>query len=91
VQLSDAPYPHLFVTRGAVDLEGVGTLGPGDAARLTDAGGLRVTATEPAESLAWEMYAALAARAIRPRRRSEGESVTACTVNLHPAHPAERG
>jgi quercetin 2,3-dioxygenase len=60
VQLPDAPYLHLFVTRGAVDLEGVGALGPGDAARLTAAGGRRVAAAQPAEILAWEMHADLA-------------------------------
>lgn len=60
VHLPDAPYLHVFVTRGAVDLEGVGALGQGDAARLTAAGGRRVTATEPAEILAWEMHATFA-------------------------------
>ena len=59
VQLPEAPYLHVFVTRGTVELEGVGALGPGDAARLTAAGGRRVTAAEPAEVLAWEMHAAL--------------------------------
>jgi quercetin 2,3-dioxygenase len=59
VQLPDAPYLHLFTARGAVDLEGAGALGPGDAARLTATGGRRVTATQPAEILVWEMHAAL--------------------------------
>ena len=59
VQLPDAPYVHVFVTRGAVDLEGVGVLGTGDAARLTAAGSRRVAAREPAEILAWEMHADL--------------------------------
>jgi len=58
-QLPDAPYLHLFVTRGTVDLEGVGALGPGDAARLTATGERRIAATEPAEILAWEMHTAL--------------------------------
>jgi quercetin 2,3-dioxygenase len=61
VELPDAPYLHLFVPRGAVELEGTGTLGTGDAVRFTAVGGQRVTATEPAEILVWEMHATLAA------------------------------
>ncbi|WP_433244407.1 pirin family protein [Streptosporangium sp. CA-135522] len=61
VQLPEAPFLHLFVPRGTVDLEGAGTLGTGDAVRFTATGGQRVTATEPAEVLVWEMHAALAA------------------------------
>lgn len=59
VQLPQAPYLHLFVPRGAVSLEGAGELLEGDAARLTATGGQRVTATEPAEILLWEMHAGL--------------------------------
>lgn len=59
VQLPDAPYLHLFVPRGEVTLEGSGALGTGDAARFTATGGQRVTATEPAELLVWEMHAGL--------------------------------
>ena len=59
VQLPPAPYLHLFVPRGAVNLEGAGELRQGDAARLTATGGQRVTATEPAEILLWEMHAGL--------------------------------
>jgi redox-sensitive bicupin YhaK (pirin superfamily) len=59
VQLPDAPYLHLFVPRGAVNLEGAGPLGAGDAVRFTATGGQRLTATEPAEILVWEMHAAL--------------------------------
>ena len=61
VQLPDAPFLHLFVARGAVVLEGMGPLSTGDAVRFTDIGGQRVTATEPAEVLVWEMHATLAA------------------------------
>ena len=61
VTLPDAPYLHLFVPRGAVGLEGAGALGEGDAVRFTATGGQRVTATEPAEVLVWEMHASLAA------------------------------
>ena len=60
VQLPDAPFLHLFVARGAVVLEGAGALATGDAVRFTDIGGQRVTATEPAEVLVWEMHATLA-------------------------------
>ncbi|MCI4061261.1 pirin family protein [Micromonospora sp. R77] len=63
VQLPDAPYLHLFVPRGAVTLEGTGPLGAGDAVRFTATGGQRVTATEPAEILAWEMHATLSDQA----------------------------
>ncbi|MFD9738790.1 pirin family protein [Umezawaea sp. NPDC059074] len=60
VELPDAPYLHLFVARGAVTLEGAGNLAEGDAVRFTATGGQRVTATEPAEVLVWEMHATLA-------------------------------
>jgi quercetin 2,3-dioxygenase len=59
VQLPEAPFLHLFVPRGSVSLEGAGTLGTGDAVRFTATGGQRVTATEPAEILVWEMHATL--------------------------------
>ena len=58
VQLPEAPFVHLFVPRGSVELEGAGTLTAGDAARIT-VGGRRVTASEPSEILAWEMHATL--------------------------------
>ena len=55
-----AAFVHLFVARGAVDLEGTGPLGTGDAARMTAAGGQRVTAAAGgAEVLVWEMAARL--------------------------------
>ena len=58
--LPEAPYVHVFVARGGVDLEGVGELAQGDAVRLTDSGGRRISALpgEPAEVLVWEMHAA---------------------------------
>lgn len=59
VDLQRAPYLHLFVARGAVDVAEVGGLGEGDAARFTDADGSRVTAREPSELLIWEMHAGL--------------------------------
>ncbi|MDQ4020539.1 MAG: pirin family protein [Actinomycetota bacterium] len=61
VELPAAAFVHLFVARGAVDLEGTGPLDTGDAARMTAAGGQRVTAgTKGAEVLVWEMAARLA-------------------------------
>ncbi len=59
VTLPEAPYLHLFVARGGVDLEGTGRLATGDAVRFTATGGQSVTALEPAEVLVWEMHAAL--------------------------------
>jgi len=55
-QVSDAPKAHLFVARGALDLEGTGVMGRGDAVRLTAAGSRRLTAdgTAGAEVLIWE-------------------------------------
>ena len=61
VELPEAPFLHLFVPRGSVSLEGAGALGTGDAVRFTATGGQKVTATEPAEILVWEMHATLAA------------------------------
>jgi quercetin 2,3-dioxygenase len=60
VTLPDAPYVHLFVPRGSVELEGAGRLAEGDAVRLTGVGGQRVSATEAAEILVWEMHASIA-------------------------------
>jgi hypothetical protein len=61
VTLPEAPYVHLFVARGSVELEGGGPLSAGDAVRITASDGRRVTATADAEILAWEMHARLAA------------------------------
>ena len=61
VELPEAPYLHLFVPRGVIDLEGAGTLNAGDAVRFTATGGQKVTALEPSEILVWEMHAGLAA------------------------------
>ncbi|HVS68706.1 MAG TPA: pirin family protein [Mycobacteriales bacterium] len=57
VDLPDAPYVHLFVPVGSVELEGAGALVEGDAVRLTAAGARRVAAVSPAEILVWEMHA----------------------------------
>jgi redox-sensitive bicupin YhaK (pirin superfamily) len=63
IQLPEAPYLHLFVTRGSIELEGTGALAEGDAARFTDSGGQRISAAapdSPTEILVWEMHADLA-------------------------------
>jgi redox-sensitive bicupin YhaK (pirin superfamily) len=58
VQIPEAPYVHLFVPRGRVELEGAGLLNEGDAVRFTATGGQTVTALETAEILVWEMHRA---------------------------------
>ena len=67
VMLPDAPRLHVFVARGAVDLEGAGRLSEGDAARFTAEGGPRVvgaasdpsssssSSSEPSELLVWQL------------------------------------
>ena len=59
VALPEAPYVHVFVAEGAVDLEGGGRLNAGDAARITAAEAATLTAPESAEVLIWEMHSAL--------------------------------
>ncbi len=61
VTLPEAPYLHLFVPRGQVELEGAGALDAGDAVRFTATGGKTVTARSAAEVLVWEMHAGLSA------------------------------
>ncbi|EXG80085.1 pirin family protein [Cryptosporangium arvum] len=61
VLLPDAPFVHLFVARGGVELESTGSLTSGDAARVTGVGGQRVTASGATEILVWEMHATPAA------------------------------
>jgi redox-sensitive bicupin YhaK (pirin superfamily) len=54
VQLPVSPHTHVFVAVGSGSLEGVGQLGTGDAARLTDAGAMMFTAgPEGAELSVW--------------------------------------
>lgn len=56
VQVPDAPFAHVFVALGSADLQGAGHLGAGDAARLTAAGNVELTAGDGgAEVLIWEM------------------------------------
>ncbi|AUG76398.1 hypothetical protein CFP65_1504 [Kitasatospora sp. MMS16-BH015] len=60
LRLPDAPFAHLFVAKGSVELEGAGPLGTGDAGRITGSEGQRLTAgPDGAEVLAWEMTAAV--------------------------------
>jgi hypothetical protein len=60
IELPDAPFVHLFVTRGAVALGSGHALEQGDAARLRSAGPLSVTGTgDDAEILVWEMHTEL--------------------------------
>ncbi|MGI9557608.1 MAG: pirin family protein [Solirubrobacterales bacterium] len=59
VDLPGAPFVHVFVTRGAVHLDGE-TLRQGDAARLRAAGVMPVSGAEDgSELLTWEMHAEL--------------------------------
>jgi quercetin 2,3-dioxygenase len=60
VAIPDAPFAHVYLARGLLDLEAEGPLEAGDAARLTAAGERRLTAVEPSEVLIWEMHASLA-------------------------------
>ncbi|MFZ4516938.1 MAG: pirin family protein [Microthrixaceae bacterium] len=54
VTLPDEPHVHLYVARGAVELDGAdGPLGEGDAVRLTDAGAVRLVAQGAAEVVVW--------------------------------------
>jgi hypothetical protein len=54
VSVPDGPNVHLFVASGDVSVEGAGSLGTGDAARLQAAGSPRMTAGPAgAETLVW--------------------------------------
>jgi quercetin 2,3-dioxygenase len=54
VVVPDDRHVHVFVPRGSGDLTGAGTLSTGDAARLTGAGALELTAgADGAEVLVW--------------------------------------
>jgi quercetin 2,3-dioxygenase len=58
VSLPDAPYLHLYVARGRVDVDDA-ALGEGDAARFTRSTGADIVASEDAELLVWEMHTGL--------------------------------
>ena len=55
VELPTAPFVHVYVAKGDVELEGAGALHTGDAVRLTASDGPRVRASTTAEVLVWEM------------------------------------
>lgn len=55
VEVPVAPFVHLYVARGSVVLDGT-RLGEGDAARLTDAGGLGLRSTGDSEVIIWETH-----------------------------------
>lgn len=66
IAIPAAPYVHLFVARGNVELDGAELdgagmlgLGRGDAVRVTAADGQQVAAVTAAEVLVWEMRSAL--------------------------------
>src|ERR1700733_4850179 len=59
VTIPDAPFAHVSLAQGRMDLETDGALAAGDAVRLTAAGERRLTAAEPSEVLVWEMHASL--------------------------------
>ena len=59
ILLPAANFVHLFVAVGSVQVEGVGVLSEGDAVRVRDAAGQRVTAVGPAEVIVWEMQSEL--------------------------------
>jgi redox-sensitive bicupin YhaK (pirin superfamily) len=55
--LPAAAFVHLYVARGQVDVETVGSLSAGDAVRVTGPAPLRVIGLAEAELLVWEMAA----------------------------------
>ena len=59
VAVPDAPFAHVYLAQGRMNLEAEGALDAGDAARLTAAGERRLTAAAPSEVLIWEMHASL--------------------------------
>jgi redox-sensitive bicupin YhaK (pirin superfamily) len=53
VDVPEAPHVHVFAAKGSVELDGQ-PLAEGDAARLTEAGPLGLTATSDAEVIIWQ-------------------------------------
>lgn len=67
VELPDVPAAHVFVTRGAMHIDGTGVLAEADAARLDGAGARRLTATrDGSEILVWTFTRGLEGRARAP-------------------------
>jgi quercetin 2,3-dioxygenase len=62
VELPAAPYLHLFVARGRLNMSGLNNeaeLAEGDAVRFTASNDIRVAAREACEILVWEMHTEL--------------------------------
>jgi redox-sensitive bicupin YhaK (pirin superfamily) len=59
VTLPDLPWGHVFVATGSVNIESTGAAQAGDAVRITDGGGEKLTAITDAEVLVWEMHKTL--------------------------------
>jgi redox-sensitive bicupin YhaK (pirin superfamily) len=58
VEVPDAPFVHLFVASGAVDVDGLGRLDAGDAVRFTSGGvgvKCRTIGMESSDLILWEM------------------------------------
>ena len=90
VVLPDAPYVHLFVARGSVDLEGSGRLGEGGAARITVAEDEMVTASgDPnhAKSGAWTATIRRAKSGLRVCLRCRARALP----ELRPRYPDKPG
>jgi quercetin 2,3-dioxygenase len=63
VTVPDAPFVHVFVARGDIELDGADALHAGDAVRLTGAGSRAMTTgDDDAEVVIWETHAELALR-----------------------------
>ena len=61
IKVPDAPFAHVYVAKGDIELEAAGPLSAGDAARVTLGGALKATAGPAgAEVLIWEMHKQLA-------------------------------
>jgi hypothetical protein len=59
VQIPEAPFVHVFVAKGAVDLEDH-RLQQGDCARLTSASHVQVSGRDVSEIIVWEMHSGVA-------------------------------
>ncbi len=59
--LPQAPYLHVFVVTGRVDLDTVGSMSEGDSAAITGMGGIAIAGAAPAAArvLVWEMHASV--------------------------------
>jgi redox-sensitive bicupin YhaK (pirin superfamily) len=99
VTLPDAPWLHLFVAKGEVTSAELGSLGKGDAARLTLPGALRVTAGPAgAEILAWEITGRCGSRERGPgpagwraARDAPGGMLGGRSAHLHSCRGGELG